>query len=309
MKKRDSVLDFLKGFGILLMVMGHIGFGSHFDHIIHMFHMPLFFILAGCVFNPLNYNLAKRAKRLFVPYIVFVVINITVSISCNTIDYKWFANAILCPTDSIAGVAWFLPVLFGAQSIVVLEYRLLRTQKSVFIISVLLMCVAIVLPRNMLFSIETMLFSQFYIVIGMIIKGQKIHMKSFRGWVKWLLLSVGIVYALWNGTNNLRTGNYGKIPIMYPIISVLIVVMLIAVCRNRWVEKDKVITYFGRYSLVYMGFNQNLIMLNAFLLGCLCSWSGIVGNILFKLGELILILIECSVLVILLKKLKLKWLY
>lgn len=45
MKKRIAYIDILRGIGILLMVMGHVGFGSRFSHYIHAFHMPLFFVV------------------------------------------------------------------------------------------------------------------------------------------------------------------------------------------------------------------------------------------------------------------------
>lgn len=52
--KRDTDIDILKAIGIVLMIMGHIGFGGIFDYWIHSFHMPMFFIMSGF--------LAKRKK-------------------------------------------------------------------------------------------------------------------------------------------------------------------------------------------------------------------------------------------------------
>lgn len=40
-------MDVFRGLGILLMVMGHIGFGGAFDKFIHAFHMPMFFFVSG----------------------------------------------------------------------------------------------------------------------------------------------------------------------------------------------------------------------------------------------------------------------
>ena len=44
---RDPSFDILKGLGILLMIMGHVGFGELFSKYIHAFHMPLFFLISG----------------------------------------------------------------------------------------------------------------------------------------------------------------------------------------------------------------------------------------------------------------------
>lgn len=40
-------LDMVRAVGIILMVAGHIGFGKIFDHYIHAYHMPLFFLFQG----------------------------------------------------------------------------------------------------------------------------------------------------------------------------------------------------------------------------------------------------------------------
>ena len=44
-KQRDAVLDAMRGIGIVLMVVGHSGFGG--SDFIYLFHMALFFMLSG----------------------------------------------------------------------------------------------------------------------------------------------------------------------------------------------------------------------------------------------------------------------
>lgn len=44
-KQRDTVLDAMRGIGIVLMVVGHSGFGG--SDFIYLFHMALFFMLSG----------------------------------------------------------------------------------------------------------------------------------------------------------------------------------------------------------------------------------------------------------------------
>lgn len=44
-KQRDAVLDAMRGIGIVLMVVGHSGFGG--TSFIYLFHMALFFMLSG----------------------------------------------------------------------------------------------------------------------------------------------------------------------------------------------------------------------------------------------------------------------
>ena len=49
--KRLEEIDILKSIGIILMVMGHIGFSGIFDHYIHSFHMPMFYIISGFLYK------------------------------------------------------------------------------------------------------------------------------------------------------------------------------------------------------------------------------------------------------------------
>ena len=52
--KRIEYLDYVKGFGILLVILGHVYTGDNYIKIwLCSFHMPLFFIISGCL---LKYN-------------------------------------------------------------------------------------------------------------------------------------------------------------------------------------------------------------------------------------------------------------
>lgn len=46
-KQAADYMDVFRVCGIILMVMGHIGFDDKFDKFIHAFHMPMFFFISG----------------------------------------------------------------------------------------------------------------------------------------------------------------------------------------------------------------------------------------------------------------------
>ncbi len=50
-EKRNNAIDIAKGFGIILMVIGHAEMPSILTRSIYLFHMPLFFIAAGYFFK------------------------------------------------------------------------------------------------------------------------------------------------------------------------------------------------------------------------------------------------------------------
>ena len=49
--QRIEYIDIAKGMGIILMIMGHIGYGELFHRFIHAFHMPLFYFCAGLLYK------------------------------------------------------------------------------------------------------------------------------------------------------------------------------------------------------------------------------------------------------------------
>ena len=74
-KGRMDYIDIYRAFGIILMVMGHIGFGGKFDKFIHAFHMPMFFFISGFFYKEKVVDMRKyiinKAKKLMIPYFVF----------------------------------------------------------------------------------------------------------------------------------------------------------------------------------------------------------------------------------------------
>lgn len=74
MSQRNDTIDIMKGFGIIAVIIGHMGCVPYmpYRNFIFSFHMPLFFILAGYLFKP-NPNFKgkwrKDFSRLVIPYI------------------------------------------------------------------------------------------------------------------------------------------------------------------------------------------------------------------------------------------------
>ena len=70
-KKRIESVDLTRGLCIILMIMAHIGFGSFFDHYVHAFHMPIFFLVSGYFYKdkPLKQFFWTKTKTLLLPYV------------------------------------------------------------------------------------------------------------------------------------------------------------------------------------------------------------------------------------------------
>lgn len=171
-KSRNNYIDFLKGIGIFLMILGH-----HENIItdwIYTFHMPLFFILSG-VFHKNEKNflqfIKKKTKSLLIPYFTFsgmlfmfwLIIGRKFGESAiNNTPIKESFIGIFYGVDGIKGISsmewgvpvWFLLCLFVISNIFYFLSRLelkkvIYIEIFLFFISVIsLKYVPIVLPWN-----------------------------------------------------------------------------------------------------------------------------------------------------------------
>lgn len=132
--KRNTQVDVMRGFGILLVIMGHVYAPHILKYIICSFHMPLFFIISGYYFKPERAPsevAEKGLKRLLVPYIFtclcIIVIEVIVALVKNDdigkTFYIWFIASLyglpgrldipnISEIERI-GAIWFLKHYFG----------------------------------------------------------------------------------------------------------------------------------------------------------------------------------------------------
>lgn len=147
---RNRTLDIVRGIGIILMVAGHSG--APFTHFIYLFHMAIFFMASGYLWNDKNVSsfgamknfCIKRIKGLWIPYLIgngiFIVLNnlfIRVHIYTNEsiflslvseghliepMDFKdtviaLFKIIFFAGGTQLGGATWFFRVLFAISVI------------------------------------------------------------------------------------------------------------------------------------------------------------------------------------------------
>jgi fucose 4-O-acetylase-like acetyltransferase len=118
---RDREIDALKGWAILLVVLGHCleladagvfvpnaSLRHHLFTMIYAFHMPLFMFLSGYVASQRTVRLQRSFVRLIVPFFswLFVTFLITVHAWTRLGDYMWKG------TYWMENALWFLWALF-----------------------------------------------------------------------------------------------------------------------------------------------------------------------------------------------------
>ena len=182
-------LDLAKGFGICLVVLGHSRFPLHFA--IDVFHMPLFFVLAGMTFTQpavqsFSLFLIKKIDRILVPWVFFSILSAVVA-------YVIHWNK---PTSFNAPL-WFLQTYFC--SIVI--YTLLKIYCNRFISIILISLIFIFSYTDFLqalpFSLWRALISVVYIHIGTFIPTllSKVNWPLVVAFIFFALYAIGVVLS------------------------------------------------------------------------------------------------------------------
>lgn len=157
-KNRDAGIDFIKGFGILSVVLGHTTaiyagnwenpfkegniFFNLIGNLVVTYHMPLFILISAYLsaekkITSFKQFILKRTKRLLLPYIFFGILYLLIfsgELSYSSIALKLFQGDV--------GHLWFLYALFFIQIVAPIFGQNLiwnvQKRKIVFTISILI---------------------------------------------------------------------------------------------------------------------------------------------------------------------------
>ncbi|MDN7061359.1 hypothetical protein FIV11_06450 [Lactiplantibacillus plantarum] len=290
-RNRIENIDVLRGVAIVLMVMGHVGFGYVFDKYIHVFHMPIWFFISGYFFKNIRISfkqfIVKKLRTLIFPYVVWGVIQylfwlILVSHS----DYDAFSawkNLFWINTNElmpIAGALWFLTALFFSEIMFQALFRVFKNfpERILFIsvmgISIFGNAFISIFHSRLPWSIDVSFVATGFYYLGYLFS--KYKNTTLLNWLfhlnPWICASLFFVNGmldLLNGYVNLRIGMYGWIPLFW--LNALTAIILYWNISNYICgisDKNVVMQYLknelvliGKYSIVYLCLNQLMILL------------------------------------------------
>lgn len=289
-KARVGYIDLFRAFGILLMIMGHIKFGSYFDKWIHAFHMPIFFFISGLFYrrkeNVLQ-EMGRKARSLLVPYVVFEGIQWLVLIffipeynNTQTIIHIITENTFKIPIEKgtfgispIPGAMWFLTALFFTECIYLLIDRVAKTIWQLHLAVISLAIVGMIAPKFLPFRLPWAL-DVSLVGVGLFHCGVLIHNTSakvlldLKLWRSLVLVALITVSIMLSPTINMRTGNYGLyFPFWINALGAIIAGLNIFKYLDAVVNKNRILkcitVWFKRIginSIVYLCFNQIVIL-------------------------------------------------
>ncbi|WP_238650129.1 acyltransferase family protein [Paenibacillus piscarius] len=161
-KPRELWIDAAKGFSIIFVVMGHSGDAAA-NHYLSWFRMPLFFILSGLVFKPVEPGrylpwAMKRTRGLMTPYFAYGLL-IAAVLLLFTLNIKGFAENIArllyggMTLTGPYGVFWFITCLLFTQLLFGYIIRYSRRTQILLIVSAYLLSHLISLTALRTFNI------------------------------------------------------------------------------------------------------------------------------------------------------------
>lgn len=275
--KRDDFIDAVKGIGILFVILGHtFGIPEIIYNIMYSFHMPLFFIIAGYLYDENKYNSCnlkkvalKKAKSYLVPYYSFAGINLILTIVWNVTIKQipvtianiklYIAGILYCYADMEhmpnCSPIWFLMCLFISSLIfwAIIKY----CTKTVMLISVGLMLLSyglsfltIRLPLN----ISTACMGVFFMYIGLCIK--KYDVLKRRCFV--VLAIFGMIAAIINGGQvGMNENTYGNL-FLFLVSAIILSLFVMYVCKKVNIIKNNFFIWLGKNTLPIIGLNYFL---------------------------------------------------
>jgi len=202
-KNRLEWVLIAKGIGIFLVVVGHFFPASSPEYwiemrkIIYTFHMPLFFLLSGYLYNEVKYSyfslLANKVRRLLFPFISIAIIFFIIKYISGlyvTVNYPVNLNSlralIIDPVNSYMPLLWFVHTLF----LLFIIYPLLR----LFLNKAMIL--AVILVTNVIFGTELYIVNNVleyapYFIVGTIFRDKSKFMSMLIG-NNYLILTVSL---------------------------------------------------------------------------------------------------------------------
>lgn len=277
--KRINWIDSIKGFGIILVVLGHTsGIDIYLYKFIYSFHMPLFFILSGYLWNYKKYRVfsfrdifLKKFKLYILPYFFFAIVNLILQILWRIIIlrdmlsiseiYNYLFGILYCYADvqhmPNCSPIWFLMCLFLSSILFWLLLKYFRKYALIISCMFALLSYAIYLfiDFRIPLNFSTALMAVLFMYLGLKLRELSILEKlvSKRIFVIFMII-IGVFLSQINDVVGMNENNYGYL-LLFIITSIFLSVSFLFLFKNVDVLDNKIFNIFGRNTMLVIGFN------------------------------------------------------
>ena len=192
-KKRILWIDYLKVFACILVVLGHLiqslqksnidnfeNITSFINWFIYLFHMPLFFVASGYLyelkkkgFSLKQYKgfIIKKIINLGIPYLTFYLAYVLINmIFASSVNSPKGINEIIGIVNNPMPPYWFLYALLSIFIFIPLLEKLLKNKKNLIFILLLCLKVLSVFINTNIYLIDSFFENAVYFYLGSILK-------------------------------------------------------------------------------------------------------------------------------------------
>ena len=286
--ERIAWIDTLKALGIFLVVFAHHKTDPSVVQFIYAFHMPLFFLISGFLFDPRKYAsfrefAGKRLRTLIVPYFFFAVISYLFwLIAVRSLSVTGRALEIP-PLDPLVGIfysagvqgwkvlmatqVWFLTCLFVVEILFWGIQKRCGSHKGKMIAALLISGIlgfvsSRGLPFRLPWSAEAALIVVVFYGAGFIFKGAIVRSVALAVWKKGMV-ALGVLLGAWffcslNGKIDIYNNIYHD-PLLFYAAAFLGIYGTMLV--SQMIPANEALSFIGRNTLIIMGMEKIALFL------------------------------------------------
>ncbi len=316
-KQRINYIDIAKGIAMILVILGHTKKLMPVTAVwwLYTFHMPLFFMLSGMVFNPDKYKNFKemfvaKFKSLIIPYFslnliawfwTMIIDRPTSFLKEKTLN-KFIGLFLGDRGDKYYFSMWFITALFLSEILLYVLAKAIKNRTCFFAFGFIGSAIAGYLiiksiDNGFYWSADLVPTAISFVIAGYFLKvyREKTEFKLYQNILIMVVMLVVNVFAGYmnyknNGRADLYELNMGN-PIYYYISALSGSCVVILFCKL--LKKCAVLEYIGRNSLIYYAFQKSLFI-NP-LLVIVKTLSGLGGLLENKYVQLIIVVVATCV--------------
>ena len=328
-KKRISWIDMAKGYGIVFVILEHMGTCS-LGTWIRTFHMPLFFFLSGYVFSAKDsfpVFVRKKFKSIIVPFFLLGIPMLLFELVPQMIDGSFSLSSLELVVNYVIQRRiwnmWYLTCLFLLNILFyflnkrcVSEFRLGVVCVGLTVLGLLYACfVGIALPWN----IDVVPIAVLFFFLGYYCKlhPDRIPMKVTSGKsaiIVFIILGIVNVASgylslqISGSVLDMSTSTYGFIPLTF--LSAFAGIICVIIAAKAFTFQP--VKYIGENSLLYYAWHQIIMfpisrrILSTIGLNISAS-AGLAKTIIYKAAMLIIVILLSTICNMIIKNTKLKF--
>ena len=257
---RYKHIDAVKGLGIILVVMGHAyGIPHELYSIIYSFHMPLFFIISGLVYNEKKNSeihffdfLKKKAKSYLLPYYLYSAINLVIELTWSKF-YLREDVTISTITNYIKGILLCRSNIQYMPNCSPIWFFVKYASKIKWLIGILFMAIGYLLslyvPAYVPLKLDTVFMAVFFMIVGLFIKNCNKYIEA----AMFICAIPGIYFALKNGGNvSMNENTYGNL-FMFLFASISISLSILFITKKFNYSNKNCLVWLGQNTIPIIG--------------------------------------------------------